>query len=171
MKRMYSIFFGLIIFVASFTDGMTRQELRSLYKDDQHQWIASIRAPINTCGICLEPGKLKCLSCHKEHKFHTDCIEEWRNVNNTCPICRAEIKDSIVCTCIESIAKPAVCIPTGACIVALIKSGDRLANCMNVLDTINSFCEQNGNNCMCFCVYCMGSLAIGPLLHYATKRD
>lgn len=164
-------FLIFLIFLSSLIHASERQALRALYKDDQHQWIQVTSAQVNTCRICLDPGNLKSLSCHKEHRFHPTCIEQWREENNTCPTCRAEIKDSIVCTCIESMVKPAVCIPTCGLIVATIKSGERLANYMNLLEAMNPICEHNYNSCMCFCLYCMTSLAVGPLIHYATKRD
>jgi hypothetical protein len=43
------------------------------------------------CVICLEEYKIqdsiKILSC--KHYFHTDCIEQWLNINRSCPMCRA----------------------------------------------------------------------------------
>ena len=48
-----------------------------------------------TCRICLddlcsrEHNKME-LECG--HSFHKDCLEEWRRENNTCPICRTEVK-------------------------------------------------------------------------------
>lgn len=48
----------------------------------------------NTCMICLKDAdgfdftfnKLNC-----GHSFHINCISEWKNHCNTCPICRKEI--------------------------------------------------------------------------------
>jgi hypothetical protein len=43
------------------------------------------------CIVCLEEYKIndgvKILSC--KHYFHTDCIEQWFDVNRSCPMCRA----------------------------------------------------------------------------------
>ena len=44
------------------------------------------------CPICLgnEGGPTDYVTkCH--HKFHKKCIEDWLKINNTCPMCRAEI--------------------------------------------------------------------------------
>lgn len=52
---------------------------------------------MNECTICMEnincnKKKLKC-----GHIFHTKCIEIWKLSNNTCPICRQEIKEDKYC--------------------------------------------------------------------------
>jgi hypothetical protein len=43
-----------------------------------------------SCSICLEDYKnnddLKGLKC--SHSFHKECIADWLNKNNTCPLCR-----------------------------------------------------------------------------------
>ena len=164
--------FIYLILISSLINAAERRALRARYKDDQYQWITPTPAQIDRCGICFEPGKIKNLSCHQEHKFHSFCIEKWREVNNSCPLCRTEIVDSILFTCIESMAKPAVCIPACAAIVTLIKSGERILNYVNILEAISPTCEQHCNGCVCFCMYCMTSLAVGPALHYITnKRD
>ena len=46
------------------------------------------------CPICLvdlDVGdtESKQLSC--THMFHTDCINNWTNISQTCPICRANL--------------------------------------------------------------------------------
>jgi hypothetical protein len=51
---------------------------------------------IMTCRICLdelcstENNKME-LECG--HSFHQNCLDEWRKENNTCPICRSEVKE------------------------------------------------------------------------------
>jgi hypothetical protein len=45
------------------------------------------------CPICMEPLKefpVKTLECHPTHSFHEDCINQWLEDKNTCPICRRE---------------------------------------------------------------------------------
>lgn len=49
------------------------------------------------CSICLsnyedndEVTKLGC-----EHNFHKECIEEWLHVNQTCPLCRTVVNDTV----------------------------------------------------------------------------
>lgn len=160
----------LLVFVFLITHGMDRQALRALYKDEQHQWIAPTQVQINTCGICLEPGKLKRLSCHKEHIFHADCIEEWRKVNNTCPNCRAEIKDSIVCNCLEGMARPGVCIPCCGILTSLITSGEQIVKYIKLFEAITPTCMQHCNACACFCVYCAAALSVGPMMYCIAKN-
>ena len=45
------------------------------------------------CSICMEDlskETLKVVKCG--HFFHKDCIKQWLNNNNTCPLCRKVIK-------------------------------------------------------------------------------
>lgn len=57
---------------------------------------AKLSAPID-CSICLasissepscEEEKPRSLPCH--HTFHTECINEWLNVKQNCPLCRKD---------------------------------------------------------------------------------
>ncbi|CAL5201702.1 unnamed protein product [Lathyrus oleraceus] len=42
------------------------------------------------CSICFEDFKVGvCLSC--SHMFHKDCIQDWLNVGNSCPLCRFQL--------------------------------------------------------------------------------
>ena len=43
-----------------------------------------------TCSICLEdmPGS-GCSRLLCKHVFHTSCVQTWRQVSMTCPVCRA----------------------------------------------------------------------------------
>ena len=46
------------------------------------------------CPICFqmvndEKSKLEILSCR--HAFHQECISEWKNHSNICPLCRTEM--------------------------------------------------------------------------------
>ncbi len=36
------------------------------------------------------------LPCAGGHTFHKDCIIQWINQNNTCPICKTEITEEIL---------------------------------------------------------------------------
>ena len=45
------------------------------------------------CSICsykITTANEKILSC--KHVFHETCITNWKNINNTCPLCRAAIQ-------------------------------------------------------------------------------
>ena len=49
----------------------------------------------NKCSICLnfcKKGSQIYLNCKNKHMFHRKCIYKWLKNNNTCPLCREEIK-------------------------------------------------------------------------------
>lgn len=56
----------------------------------------------STCMICLKDSdnydfsyiKLKC-----GHRFHFNCIKEWKCHCNTCPICRKELSEQFLIDC------------------------------------------------------------------------
>ncbi len=54
--------------------------------------VAADVAVRDTCSICLEnfsSGEtVTRLSCHISHMFHTPCIDTWRSVARTCPLCK-----------------------------------------------------------------------------------
>ena len=47
----------------------------------------------NTCTICFDeyrPGvNVKFLPC--DHHFHSECIDEWFNVKDSCPLCKKHV--------------------------------------------------------------------------------
>ena len=47
------------------------------------------------CSICLDVVEnndfVKLINC--KHIFHRSCIEEWKKINNTCPLCRKNISN------------------------------------------------------------------------------
>jgi hypothetical protein len=48
------------------------------------------------CSICFElcdDNESPCCQLKCKHKFHTSCIFKWMSKNNTCPLCRAEVKE------------------------------------------------------------------------------
>jgi SUMO ligase MMS21 Smc5/6 complex component len=48
----------------------------------------------NTCPICLEKNNMTIkLPCN--HWFHKDCILNWFQHSNNCPLCRLNIRNSI----------------------------------------------------------------------------
>lgn len=46
------------------------------------------------CCICLSPMREEIFKTECNHSFHTDCIMQWLNTNDTCPICRGNILSS-----------------------------------------------------------------------------
>jgi len=50
-----------------------------------------IRPDINNkieCPICLDKNDKLWVTTKCNHRFHGDCLNEWINISNTCPICR-----------------------------------------------------------------------------------
>ena len=45
----------------------------------------------NSCPICLLQLKKPISSCKNKHKFHKDCLSNWRLLNNSCPLCRVNL--------------------------------------------------------------------------------
>lgn len=45
------------------------------------------------CAICFEPGveKMDDFRCPHAHMFHKECIERWKESNNSCPLCRMKM--------------------------------------------------------------------------------
>ncbi|CAK8565058.1 unnamed protein product [Lathyrus sativus] len=42
------------------------------------------------CSICFEDFKVGvCMPC--SHMFHMDCIQDWLNISNSCPLCRFQL--------------------------------------------------------------------------------
>ncbi|CAN5208732.1 hypothetical protein BH09DEP1_BH09DEP1_0400 [soil metagenome] len=164
--------FIYFIFVSSFICAMDRQALRALYKDDQHKWLVQPPAqPDTTCGICLQPDqKCKSLPCHKTHTFCSPCISQWLSVKNTCPICRAEIIDSLCCTCLKSLSKPGVFLPSCFGLVyTLIKAGERAGEYVHQLQSVSPDCGQHCAGCSSMGIYCGACLALGPMIYCLKK--
>ena len=43
------------------------------------------------CSICMENIKGECYITPCNHKYHKECIDKWKERNNTCPMCRFKI--------------------------------------------------------------------------------
>ncbi len=52
-------------------------------------------AAAKDCRICLGPfaagERLRQLSCHSDHIFHPECLDQWLRARRMCPICRSII--------------------------------------------------------------------------------
>ncbi|KAL4469544.1 hypothetical protein ABPG74_004797 [Tetrahymena malaccensis] len=52
------------------------------------------------CSICFVRynigDQVFRLPCSKNHNFHSDCIQKWFKVNNICPECKQNVKDSAI---------------------------------------------------------------------------
>jgi hypothetical protein len=46
---------------------------------------------MDLCSICLEENdkNVYCLDC--KHNFHAECIFQWLETQNTCPLCRSKV--------------------------------------------------------------------------------
>jgi hypothetical protein len=51
------------------------------------------------CYICLDNLNINCyndnkyLKCGCLNRYHTECLDEWAEIQNTCPICRKKINE------------------------------------------------------------------------------
>ena len=43
------------------------------------------------CSICMSNIEDKCYITPCNHKYHKECIDKWKERNNTCPMCRFKI--------------------------------------------------------------------------------
>ena len=43
------------------------------------------------CCICMDKNTLPWIHTPCGHEFHDDCLQNWKRVNNTCPVCRFDI--------------------------------------------------------------------------------
>lgn len=50
----------------------------------------------NYCSICLSKIYKQKIKLNCNHFYHKECLKEWLNYNNTCPICRIEIDNEII---------------------------------------------------------------------------
>lgn len=160
MKIIYLIFVSLLI------GAQERQSLRALYKNDQHSWLVSAPNQLPHCGICLQSdGKIHSLACHKSHRFHPDCIEKWKQEKSNCPICRAEIVDSVWCTCLKSVAKPSVILALAACSVSCIKSFESIDQYLALVEpTLQDQCGA----CTSFAISSTCALLMGGTIYLCT---
>ena len=56
-------------------------ELNKLYKNEEVK---------GDCTICTDKVEIGYIILKCSHIFHKECIKEWFNVNQTCPLCRAD---------------------------------------------------------------------------------
>ena len=79
-------------------DHPVSKELLSDLPEIPIQNVNKLESDKKRCNICFEDYNngdyvlvLPCL-----HIYHTNCIKEWFNSNNTCPLCKSEITESKV---------------------------------------------------------------------------
>lgn len=44
-----------------------------------------------TCAICLDIIERDKFTLHCKHSYHSECIKQWLQKNNTCPYCRSAV--------------------------------------------------------------------------------
>ncbi len=59
-----------------------RRRVKKQYETEDHD-----------CSICFEDCKKKGCELECGHRFHTKCIFQWLSKNDTCPLCRGEVKE------------------------------------------------------------------------------
>lgn len=65
-----------------------------LSKSDYNNIINMATSPIITCAICLEPALENIIITPCIHKFHNICITHWKEISNSCPVCRHDMNPS-----------------------------------------------------------------------------
>ena len=43
------------------------------------------------CCVCIEEIKHDLHTTHCGHRFHTKCLDTWKQKNKTCPMCREDL--------------------------------------------------------------------------------
>jgi hypothetical protein len=54
-----------------------------------------LNTKIKKCSICLTNGKLITV-CENGHSFHKNCITNWGQFKDTCPVCRYKLFDKFI---------------------------------------------------------------------------
>ena len=55
----------------------------------------------DSCPVCFEEfkdGEETCILPSCKHVFHWKCIQGWFGMSILCPMCRSNVKDSLLCT-------------------------------------------------------------------------
>ena len=69
--------------------------MQNLYTTRYHRAPAAPGQEEFLCAICLveynEADEIIQLPCDERHFFHSPCIKDWLDKNNTCPLCKAPI--------------------------------------------------------------------------------
>tara|TARA_B100001996_G_C18240905_1_gene431417 strand:+ start:77 stop:544 length:468 start_codon:yes stop_codon:yes gene_type:complete len=71
----------------------TKREKPCIYKVNNKGDVCGMHKNQGECPICYNVDKLEKVSCN--HGFCKKCSKMWFEKNNTCPICRAEVKEKI----------------------------------------------------------------------------
>jgi len=60
------------------------------------------------CMICFEKNgeKSETSECVRHHCFHSSCLENWLQIENSCPICRINIYRVIPCVILGNFRHP-----------------------------------------------------------------
>jgi hypothetical protein len=75
--------------------GVTKAGNACTYRG-RHEGFCKFHAPkkFGDCPICFEEVTSKTSTTTRcKHVFHKACLERWTEENNTCPMCRATIKE------------------------------------------------------------------------------
>lgn len=74
---------------------VTRGVSRSTIERLEQKSSCSARDCDGLCCICLEELNIaeKVMAIPCSHLFHSRCIIEWLEMNNSCPLCRCKVED------------------------------------------------------------------------------
>lgn len=77
---------------------MTNRDIgNELINDKQIEWPTTITTYLansdEKCFICCKKLNI-CVKTTCEHYIHADCLQEWENESNMCPICHIQLMDN-----------------------------------------------------------------------------
>jgi hypothetical protein len=85
----YIIFLACMIF--SYPMCTTKSTVIKEIKEIKEIIVIKIDNLNEECSICLDKNEKIWIKTHCNHLYHNECINEWMEINKSCPICREQL--------------------------------------------------------------------------------